>query len=621
MAGIGRGRGNWQQDPQWHVPRASLVQSVYMDRYIRQGPQHPNEDMCIARSPGITEPAPPGVDHVNNLVWLNVQENLMLRHYANAETANPQMNYYLRIPAILHLRAPDHSEVTERQHLRTRLRPHWGEHVYLGSTFMLRATKTFLLTDVQQYQCPSGQNVSCIYPCYHPVNGHMMIGLYFRRQNAVQWVDRTFRRIPGIHNNPRVSDLTEDIIDTAIQGHADLAHLQDANNWPEGSIALYVCNGAKLLVMDGTDGHNRSLFQQGSLVVMQGYKILTIDINVRQGLDFTHRLWDQAFDDQTGAFPARYNTGMDQQEAQWDNEQNRTVSQFHRKVLFLGAVESQYNSACWTLFHYHDDNCQLRGSEGAMMEDVAPWNTGFKLIRAQHLFQRSYESCFGPTPVIPNVLTARWPFEAPTNQYIFRRILGLEGNRQLQFQSPANLPIPQAYENRRGLYHNHQQYGSDDNVRRQLNWSRLFSLESHDLHLMDQQHAGKHTYRMAPPPLYPPVWQKGEELKYSSKAIPLYIPSPKNGPFQAFGPMVGARCKDGQQYYQIVKKEVPEYQWVKYTQNYNLDDQNSYAKKRFGDDYCWYRKLLSAVTNTYVTIGTVQMYCLEKCIAPPRGFI
>ena len=617
MAGIGRGNINWQQDPQWYVPRARLVQSVYMDRWIRQDPQHPNLNMCIARSPGSTEPAPPGVIHVNNLVWLNVQENLMLRHYANAETANPQMNYYLRIPAILHLRAQDHSEVTERQHLRTRLRPQWGQHVYLGSTFMLRTASTFIQTDLQpqdQYQCPGGQNVSCIYPCYHPVNGQMMMGLYFRRHNAMPGVDRTFRRRPGIHNNPRVSDLTEDIIDTAIPGQADLAHLQDANNWPEGSIALYVCNGAKLLVLDGTDGHNRSLFQQGSLVVMQGYKILTFDINVRQGVGFTRRFWNQAFDDQTGVFPTNSNTGMDQQEAQWDNEGNRTVSEFHRKVLFLGAIESQYNSVSWTLVHYHDDNCQLRGADGAMMEDVAPWNTGFKLIRARHLFQRSYESCFGPTPVIPNPLTARWPFDAPTNQYIFRRILGLEGNRQLQFQSPANLPIPQAYENRRGLYHNHQQYGSDDNVRRQLNWSRIFNFESHALHLINQQHAAKHTLRLAPPPLYPPVWHQGV-LEYSSKDIQLYIPSAKDGP------IFNARCKYGQQFYKIVQKEVPEHQWIKYNHNYNLKDQNSYDYKRFGDDYCWYIKQLNPQNNAYVTIGTVQMYCLEKCIPPPRGFI
>ena len=502
--------------------------------------------------------------------------------------------------------------------MRDVLRPQWGAHVYISSTFYLRTAKSYLrIENAQncqyQFNYPSS-HVSAIYPCFNPANGNMIIGLRFRRHNQVPQVVRTFTRLPGSQLSDRVSDLTEDIIDTAMPGQADLAHLRPLQNWPEGSVAFYVCNGAKLLVIDGPQGqHNRSLFQQGSLVVVEGPKTFTIELDLTRGvIDGLVINWNQAFNGQTGSFLARHNAAMDNQEIYWDNttEHNRTVAQFGRKVIFLGATESQYNSVCYELFNYIDHRLQLKLPEGSILEDVAPWNTGFKLIRARHLFQRSYESCFGPTPPNANQLTARLLFEAPTNQYIFRRILGLENNRKLYVHSPGRLQIAGAYEDRRGLWHNHQTYGRDDNVRRQLDKCRVFNFESHTMQLMEQHHAAKHTLRMAPPPLYPPVWSLGENntnvLKYSSKAIRLYIPSAQDQP------MDGATCKYGQQkWYKIVKKDVLEYQWTKDDQNYNLKDQNSYENKRFGDDYCWYVKQLNQQD-----IGTIQMYCLEQCVAP-----
>ena len=309
---------------------------------------------------------------------------------------------------------------------------------------------------------------------------------------------------------------------------------------------------------------------------------------------------------------------MDQREVTWDHcpQENRTVAQFRRKVLFLGAVESQYNTACYKLFNREDDGLQLKCPEGAILEDVAPWNTGFKLILARHRFQRSFESCFAPIRVIPyvNRPSARLAFRVPPNPYIFRRMLGLEGNRKLNVQSPGNLPIPQAYESSRPYFHNDATYGSDDNVRRQLNRCRLLSFESHTPNLTNQYHAGRHTIGMAPPPLYPPLWHLGDHnqivLKYSSKAIRLYIPSIPGQP------MDGATCKYGQQWYKIVKKEVMEYEWIRDTTEYNLSDPNSYEDKRFGDDYCWYFKHVDENTNTYSQCGFVQMYCLQQCPPP-----
>ena len=496
--------------------------------------------------------------------------------------------------------------------MRRSLRQQWGTHVYLSSTFWLRTGGTYLRVFNQHYdyQCafPS-QQISSVYPCYNPDNGQMIIGLHFYRNFQVEEQVRTFRREPNNKPNYWVYDLTEDIIDTAMQG-ADLEQLRSIYTWPQDSIALYVCNGAKLVVTDGPEdtAHNRSLFQQGSLLVMEGPKLLSIEVNVTQGMGHTEINWRRAFHDQTGGFRANQNTWMDQYELQCDGP-NFSVSHFNRKVLFLGAIESQYNSACWSLFIHQNQYCNLKGSEGAMMEDVAPWNTGFKLIRARHLFQRSYESCFGPTPVIPNVdvirLSARLPFEKPADEYIFRRMLGLQGNRKLEVQCPGNIPIPQNYVHDRNLLlHNDPQFGSDDSVRRQLNWCRVFNFETH-LQQTNQAPANQPNVRMAPPPLYPPVWHQNV-LKYSAKDIRLYIPS-TNG-----GSMVGARCKYGQQWYKIVQKEVPEYQWVKVVTNYNLTDQNSYDYKRFGDDYCWYKKQSNAQD-----IGNVQMHCLEQCTAPP----
>ena len=192
-----------------------------------------------------------------------------------------------------------------------------------------------------------------------------------------------------------------------------------------------------------------------------------------------------------------------------------------------------------------------------------------------------------------------------------------EGNRKMSVQSPGNIPIPQAYENRRRLYHTHHLYGRDDNVRRQLNRCRLLSFESHTPNLTNQLHADRHTIRMAPPPLYPPLWHSVHPnhavLKYSSKPVRLYIYSLPNQPLD--GAMC---CYSDQQWYKIVKKEVIEYEWAKYAEvNYDLEDPNSYEDKRFGDDYCWYYKYKDEKIQKYSQCGLVQMYCLQECLPPP----
>ena len=409
-------------------------------------------------------------------------------------------------------------------------------------------------------------------------------------------------------------DLTEDIIDPVEQG-VDLEGLNNTGIYGRGSMAFYVCNGARLMVMDGTkkEDHNRSLMQQGSVVVVHnGY--LSIEVAVRRPITKNQETgrshfiasrfyWTDAFNSVSGCFPSQLNERLADEEKPFDRaeEGGRQLSHWYRKVLFLGAIESQYNTAVWHLYLYATGHCHLQVADGCMLQDVAPWNTGWKLIRARHLFERSYESCFGP--ISPNQPSARLSFEAPTDPYIFMRMLGIQGNRILRFDCPQNLNLPQNYRT-----HN-QEVVNDYSVRRQLDFNEKFAFDSHTDNTTEPIHIGAHTMRMAPPPLYPPIleeytdgYNNTTKLVYSRKKFTI-VELKENLED------VDVRDAYGNSYW-VEKLPQLEYEWVKVdnVNAYYWRDEECHEDYRFGDDYCWYKK----VGNANEFIGKTEVYCLRE---------
>ena len=67
-------------------------------------------------------------------------------------------------------------------------------------------------------------------------------------------------------------------------------------------------------------------------------------------------------------------------------------------MIFLGANESQYNSACWDINIARDDekdidhSVLIHGSEGAVIVDIAPWRTGFELVYWRQRYERLHKS-------------------------------------------------------------------------------------------------------------------------------------------------------------------------------------------------------------------------------------
>ena len=95
-------------------------------------------------------------------------------------------------------------------------------------------------------------------------------------------------------------------------------------------------------------------------------------------------------------------------------------------VIFLGAIESEFNSACWDIFiddHDYTDFCHLWltiPSDG-IIEDIAPWNSGFELIRARTQYEQPWRACvqYRPNTRVPQFQVPAFP------QYVIPRILGM----------------------------------------------------------------------------------------------------------------------------------------------------------------------------------------------------
>ena len=164
--------------------RAELMESVYVRRLYRTDLVN-GRQLCEVKASGrgVPKPIELHVDGQLNIDFYEVYENYFRFFYASEETRNPQFNYYVRIPSVLHLRSPDYEEERERNEFVSQFRWQYGMHMWIGSGFHLKyaVAEVQLIDNAGQFEycmkIPSSP-ISCVYPCFDPSNGSMILGLF-----------------------------------------------------------------------------------------------------------------------------------------------------------------------------------------------------------------------------------------------------------------------------------------------------------------------------------------------------------------------------------------------------------------------------------------------------------
>ena len=330
-------------------------------------------------------------------------------------------------------------------------------------------------------------------------------------------------------------------------------------NFKEPTLVLYVCRGARLVVCDvrftviyspgakTSEKHCRSLYQQGSVVIVKGFSQLAIctrdeqlnkksDVKGKTGatgeasgigmivqppppvqtgtkdetviqerdytLSYTELLEEDYYHNLYVEPRERGVRQRDGVENYLDGDNGRRACDFRDKVIFLGAVESQGNSICWYLNVKPDQNNpkhsynQLRIPEGGIIEDVAPLSTGLRLIQHRHRYERLWEDVVVDT----TGTTATQRFTVPNDGYYLRRMLGInnqgEGWGRMCIELPYDkLWMPQDYIN---LYTN----PADNDIRRYIRYEGERYIDAWRVPnwLEWNDHAN---YRPFAPPFYP----------------------------------------------------------------------------------------------------------------------
>ena len=292
-------------------------------------------------------------------------------------------------------------------------------------------------------------SINVVYPCFKQEPNYpdpvILYGVCFCRGTGAQHT-RTYLRF-GLEDNQSewVFDITQDFINEnanphdLIRHHKNLNLFRNANEFnDQNSIAFYVCRGARLMVSDGRSpspipghGHIRSLYQAGSLVVCTGDR--GIDIGY-VGPDGSVSIgWRGLYSNEHQLLRPlnRARRNLDHWERARDPiyGQNNIyrLNDFLDHVIFLGAIESEFNSACWKLNIYGDKQnpefCRtmLTIPNEGIIEDIAPWNSGFELIRARQQYEQPWRNVVRypanthvPEFVLPN-----------DHAYVIPRILGV----------------------------------------------------------------------------------------------------------------------------------------------------------------------------------------------------
>ena len=293
-------------------------------------------------------------------------------------------------------------------------------------------------------------SLDVVYPCFKagPNGPEILYGVCFCHQIPGNVYTRTYMRFVHEDNNSgKMFDVTEDFFSENANPNDPLRHYRNQTLFQnsrqfstQNTVAFYVCRGARLMVVDerspsplaGGAGHIRSLYQAGSLLVCTGTRRVTVcatgldDSSISSG-------WNVLFNKQSQHNQIlrprqRSNRAFDDWEVARDADQpgaRPKVFELKDQVIFLGAVESEFNSACWRIIitnHDRDDNfCHvwLHMPNQGVFEDIAPWNSGFELIRARQRYEQPWRA-----GLLYQANTPLPEFQVP-DQYVIRRILGV----------------------------------------------------------------------------------------------------------------------------------------------------------------------------------------------------
>ena len=423
----------------------------------------------------------------------------------------------IRIPAIMCFRHssttinPEPMKIELQNYLQEQYRQQVGTHVYFSCPIrynmaLLRVGHSFENDNLKYCAERSNSNICSIYPCYRsvpppttplknlnkePQKFQIVLGLCFFPNQGVGR-ERTWGRYCQVDDKNNWSfDVTSKIFKPGMERQRIANYAKpdsfpvirpgDAAQGEQWSIAFYVCQGARVVLIDHRqlnvtkDGkkdhqedkkpgveyeHCRSLCQQGSVIIVRG--ICKFGIGLRDEVETKKteekseekkekskgketRFWRQLVKhDYNDFFTSDYirpntSNALDEYERDKDaarveigENQYQDLFQLKDKVIFLGAVESQFNSACWEINIKKDDEhnvdhlVQVVAADGAMIVDIAPWIVGFQLIYSRQRYERLHESVIRNFAANDN--DTNMEFQLPEEEYLVKRMIGIRND-------------------------------------------------------------------------------------------------------------------------------------------------------------------------------------------------
>ena len=376
----------------------------------------------------------------------------------------------------------------------------------------------------------------CVFPCFKlppstPSEPDLLLGVGFC-EKAKATYDRTYSRFKLISTSNMTFDITQHFFR---EGPLEFKG-QTRNEWhfsntqwfprrndnnDRGWTAVYLCRAARAIVMDDRlpENHNqnpkkhlRSLYQQGSLLLFQGTISFHFGVAPKQLIS-----WQDLFKKDNAYF-----TPLDRIERELDDEEkNKKLDNNYRpvprnlknKVIFLGYTESQYNTVCWEILI--EDNPQnanlcsveVRIPENGIIEDIAPWQTGFELIQARHHYQQIWRAVvkYSSSTIPPS-------FKVPNSEYIMRRILGIPNPDHNEWWCPMAVTFPY---DRLDVPRPQDPEWDDDIHAYIVPYADKIGLSLRNIEHLTNWHESPFKDRVPPaPPLYPPIKLDGHKYMY-----------------------------------------------------------------------------------------------------------
>ena len=542
--------------------------------------------------------------------WIGAY-NIDVECTANRDAVNHQprqfhpilADHYVRIPSMLLHFATPVPNLTEQQKIiqSWRNRPMRADpktHVFINSNMR---TLNFIdvYWDYDNNNNPptyvlafsNAVSLSAVYPCFRPVlNGvpRMLFGVCFCRRTGAQYTRSYFRYDFEDTHSTGAFDITQDFFSEPNPAQPMAMHytngtlFQRDNDWNSlrNSIAFYVCRGARLMVGDNRNvtanlpGHTRSLYQAGSLVVCTGTRGIAFSVTEQNGPNNVNYGWGQLNAPQNLIVNPVNRTRRQLDNWEQHMDQCDRLLDFRDHVFFLGAIESEFNSACWKLHvnnHGNNDYCQIRlflPNQG-VIEDIAPWRTGFELVRARQRYEQPWRAVIG-CPVNAQVPA----FQAPGDPYVFRRILGLHDGVD-QHWGPLTIDFP--YHTLQISYLQIPPLLPQDHIQRYM----INNLQLAHFERLTEWHQSAWKDVMPPPgpPLLPPIKTGPQTYKNLNQYVR----------FSGFVNNQATFVTDavpGQQFQLKSIKDAPGYKWLTWTEDRH-DDVIKYNQAKGNPNVDW----------------------------------